>query len=106
MRKRRHNGYALVLVIIAIFMASLLTLVAAKNARTLKFQCDRLQSRYLQENLQASALAWVKHRDHQADALQSLEAEGQSLPVEAAPARPPDLPAPAPPARPPAVSGG
>lgn len=67
MRRPSSNGFALVLVIIAVFFTSVLLLVAAENARTLQFQADRLQARAVMDNLQSSALTWVNHRVDAAD---------------------------------------
>ncbi len=67
MRRPPSSGFALVLVIIALFFTSVLLLVAAKNARTMQFQADRVQVRAVMDNLHSSALAWINHRVHDAN---------------------------------------
>jgi type II secretory pathway pseudopilin PulG len=79
MRRHSSSGFALVLVIIAIFFTSVLLLVAAENARTLQFQADRLQARSIHDNLQASALTWIQHRVHLADFPPTLGVTGITL---------------------------
>lgn len=79
MRRHSSSGFALVLVIMAIFFTSVLLLVAAENARTLQFQADRLQVRSIHDNLQASALTWIQHRVPQANFPRTLGVTGITL---------------------------
>ena len=64
MKNRPAQGFALILVLIAVFSTSVVLLVVAKNARNLCFEADRAQVLALTENLQASALHWATLKVH------------------------------------------
>ena len=91
MRRRPSNGFALVLVIIAIFFTSVLLLVAAKNARTMQFQADRVQVRAVMDNLQSSAVTWISRRVHDVNSIPVPGMDPISLDTDQLSERPAEL---------------
>ena len=79
MKSVQENGFALILVIIILFMASILLLVVTSDARTLLFQADRLQVQAIEQNLYASGLAWMKQ--HGQDRLQASPESHREMPL-------------------------
>ncbi|UCD56053.1 MAG: hypothetical protein JSV16_09375, partial [Candidatus Hydrogenedentota bacterium] len=59
-QKQRHNGFVLVLVIVAIIIIGIELFVLAGMANTMQFQSHRAYVKACERNLLASGLAWAR----------------------------------------------
>jgi len=67
MKKTEQNGFALILVIMAIFLIGVVMFVLTEDAKTILFQSDTAYLQAVERSLTASGLAWaeqsIKHEN-------------------------------------------
>jgi hypothetical protein len=59
-RKKRQNGFVLVIVMVILTLIGTYMIVLTNNANTLLFQADRAYLEACDQNLAASGLAWAR----------------------------------------------
>jgi hypothetical protein len=59
-RKKRQNGFVLVIVMVILALVGTYMIVLTNNANTLLFQADRAYLEACDQNLTASGLAWAR----------------------------------------------
>ena len=77
-RRQRHNGFVLTLVIMAILIIGIEMFVLAGMANTMQFQSHRAYLKACERNLLASGLAWARQNAQN----RSGESPGQTIELD------------------------